>query len=1044
MKKVLMSLSLLFVIGVGALLAQTKTITGTVTDKQDGTPIPGVSVFVKGTTVGTITLPNGTYTLSVPENAVTLVYSFVGMKSQEVAIGASTVINIALESESIGMDEVIIVAYGTAKKGSFTGSAVSIDGKKMESRPLLNVTKALEGSAPGIQVGSESGQPGSGPSIRIRGIGSINSSSSPLYVVDGVAYSGSISSLNAADIESISVLKDASSSALYGSRAANGVIMITTKKGKSGRTTFNVKATTGISKRGIPEYDRLDAKQYVPLAWEAMRNGLVSGGTAIDAANTQAVNNIMGTNGLNNNPFNVAGNAVMLTDGTLNPDAQLLYNDFDWEGALSQLGHREEFDVNASGGNEKSDYFLSAGYVSEDGYSIKSGFERLSARVNANVQPKKWFKTGINLSTSITDSKITNTSSSTGYANPFFFARNIGPVYPIYKHDPTTGEFLLDNLGNKIYQWENRGAGASNGRHVVAETLWNNNKYERNVLNSRGYFDIIFMEGLKLTISGSADYNNNYTTEYDNNRVGDGAPGGRGRKIYDRRVDYNISQILNFNRTFMDNHNVEVMLGHENYKYDRDYFYGFKQGVVAVGNSELINFTTTNSLYSTLDKYRTEGYFGRINYELLGKYNLSASFRSDASSRYHRDYRWGNFWSIGGAWRINKENFMNYDWINILKLRASYGEVGNDAVDGFYPWQTLYNISSNASEPGVIQDVILGNKVLEWETNRSYDLAIEFGLFDRITGSVEYFDRQSDNLLFSVPLPLSSGMTNQWRNIGTMFNRGIEAMVQVDVIKKNDLNWQIGVNATTYKNEISKLPQKEIITGTKKLAVGHGIYDYWLRTYVGVNDQNGAAIYLFDNSPESNFDVAQSYTYKGKLVTENQNLAKYEYQGSSIPDVYGSINSNLTFKGFDLSLLFTYQFGGKTYDSAWAGLMSAGAGNYGSALSKDMLKRWQKPGDITDVPRMDASKTTAFNAASSRWLTSSTYFAFKQFTLGYTLPKPLTDRIDLSQVRVYASGENLFINSERNGMNPQQEFSGVTSNVYSPARIFTLGVNVSF
>jgi TonB-linked SusC/RagA family outer membrane protein len=552
------------------------------------------------------------------------------------------------------------------------------------------------------------------------------------------------------------------------------------------------------------------------------------------------------------------------------------------------------------------------------------------------------------------------------------------------------------------------------------------------------------MEGLKLTITGSADYNNYYTSEYDNKHVGDGAPAGRGKKIYDRRVDYNFGQFLNFNRSFLDNHSVEIMLGHENYKYDRDYFYGFKQGIVAEGNTELINFTTINSLYSTMDTYRTEGYFGRMNYEFLGKYNLSASFRRDASSRYHQDTRWGSFWSIGGAWRINKENFMNYDWINILKLRASYGEVGNDATDSLYPWQTLYNISNNANEPGFVQDVALGNKKLEWETNRSYDLAIEFGLFDRITGSVEYFDRQSDNLLFSVPLPLSSGMTSQLRNIGTMFNRGIEAMVQVDVIKKNDLNWQIGVNATTYKNEISKLPQKEIISGTKKLMVGHGVYDYWLRTYVGVNDQNGAAIYLFDNDPEKAFDVAQSYTYNGKLVTENQNLAKYEYQGSAIPDVYGSVNSNLSYKGFDLSLLFTYQIGGKTYDSAWAGLMSAGAGNYGSALSKDMLKRWQKPGDITDVPRMDASKTTAFNAASSRWLTSSTYFAFKQFTLGYTVPKVLTDRIDLSQVRVYASGENLFLNSKRVGMNPQQEFTGVTSNVYSPARIFTLGVNVSF
>lgn len=578
----------------------------------------------------------------------------------------------------------------------------------------------------------------------------------------------------------------------------------------------------------------------------------------------------------------------------------------------------------------------------------------------------------------------------------------------------------------------------------MAETLWNDNKYQRNTLNTRGYFDVIFMEGLKLTITGSADYNNYYISEYDNKHVGDGAPAGRGKKVYDRRVDYNFSQILNFNRTFNNIHNVEALIGHESYQYDADYFYGFKQGIVAEGNTELINFTTINSLYSTLNTYRTEGYIGRINYELSGKHNMSASFRKDASSRYYKDVRWGSFWSVGAAWRINKENFMNYYWINLLKLRASYGEVGNDNVDDFYPWQTLYGISNNANEPGFIQSTTLGNKNLEWETNRSYEIALEFALFDRITGSVEYFDRESDNLLFEVPLPLSSGTTSQWRNIGTMFNRGVEANITVDLIKKSDFNWQVGVNATTYKNEIKSLPQKEIISGTKKLMAGHGVYDYWLRTYAGVNDQNGAAIYLFDDSPEKNFDVTKSYEYKGMRVTEDQNLAKYEYQGSAIPDVYGSVNTNLSYKGFDLSMLFTYQIGGKTYDGAWAGLMSSSAGSYGSALSTDILKRWQKPGDITDVPRMDASKTTAFNAASSRWLISSSFFAFKQVTLGYTLPKNLSDKIDMSQVRFYASGENLFINSKRSGMNPQQEFSGVTSNVYSPARIFTIGVNVSF
>lgn len=1043
MKKLIVLLVLL-VTGVQFLLAQTRTITGMVTDAEFGAPLAGVSIFVKGTTIGTVSQSDGAYSLSVPDDAQILVFSFIGMETTEVDIAGRSVIDVSMASSAFSMDEVVVVAFGTTKKESFTGSVAAVDSRKMENRPIVNLTKALEGVAPGIQVGSETGQPGESSSIRIRGIGSYSASNAPLYVVDGVPFSGNIASINVSDIDNISVLKDAASAALYGNRAANGVVLITTKKGKSGKTTFNVKVTTGVSQRGIPEYERLNAKEYVPLAWEAMKNSLVTNGTSPEEAAVAAVNDIMGSNGLNNNPFNVPDDQVMRVDGTLNPNAELLYNDFDWEDALTRMGHREEYMLNASGGTDNSDYYLSVGYVSEEGYAIVSGFDRLSARINGNIQPRKWIKAGVNLSVSITDSKITNTSSSTGYVNPFYFARNIAPIYPIYQHDSSTGEFVLDALGDKIYDWDNRGAGASPGRHVVAETLWNKQKYERNVLNSRGYLEFTFLEGLKLTINGSADFNNYLTSGFDNARVGDGSPSGRSRKIYSRNVDYNFNQLLNFSRSFADIHTLEVLLGHENYKNTYDYFYGFKQGLVAEGNIELINFTTVNSLYSYLDTYTSEGYFGRVNYGLLDKYNLSASIRTDASSKYSSKARWGNFWSVGGAWLINREEFFSVPWIDLLKLRASYGEVGNDAGIGLYAWQTLYSISNNASEPGFIQDETVGNDKLEWETNRSYDIGIDLGLFSRVTATFEYFDRQSDNLLFQVPLPLSSGVSNQWRNIGTLFNRGFEGMVQVEVIRNRDLTWQVGGNFTTYRNEFTKLPQEEIITGTKKLMVGHGIYDYWLRTYVGVNDQNGAAIYLFDDDPDKGYDVEQSYTYNGKLVTENQNLAKYEYQGSAIPDFYGSFSSNLTYKGFDFSIMFTYQIGGKTYDGAYASLMDTGAGVYGRALSTDILSRWQNPGDITNVPRMDASKTSAFNAASSRWLISSSYLALKQLTIGYTVPKSLTDRVDLNQVRVYASGENLFMNSKRVGLNPQQEFTGVTSNVYSPSRIFTLGINVSF
>jgi TonB-linked SusC/RagA family outer membrane protein len=1050
MKKILMLFSLLLITG-SLVLAQTVQITGTVTSSEDGLAMPGVFVSVRGTTIGSITGVDGKYTLSAPANATVLIISFVGYKTQEIAIAGKTKIDASLALDVFNVDEVVVVAYGTAKKGSFTGSAAQISTEKIAARPISNVMNAVEGSNPGIQVTSASGQPGSGQSIRIRGIGSLYASSDPLYVVDGVPYSGTISNFNSNDIESISILKDAASSALYGNRAANGVVLITTKKGSGEKGSISFLATQGFTSRSIPEYDRVNAFQYYPLMWESNRNSQVYAATPIPAltAAQNATNNLKTLVGYN--IFNIPDNQIVDVNGNLNPAAQYLGSygdDLNWQDPIMRTGNRKEYGLTTNGGTAKSDYYVSLGYLNEKGYTIKSDYARYTGRINVNTQPKKWIKTGLNLSGTMTTSNVAS-SGGTSYVNPFFFTRAMGPIYPVYAHDPSTGEFLVDAATNgKVYDLGNlvglpaRVAGASPGRHVVAETMWNDNLYKRNVLGANTYVDIMFLKNFKFTVNVGSNLSAYNGSSYTNKIVGDGAPAGRGTKTNSLTQTLTVNQLLNYSRTF-GKHSVEVLVGHESYDYTYNYFYGFRQGQVVDGNTELVNFTTTNSLTSYTDKYRTEGYFSRVKYGFNNKYLLEGSFRRDGSSEFYKDNRWGNFGSISAAWRMDEENFIkNISFIDMMKLRASYGAVGNDAGIGYYAYQALYDIGvNNGNEPGFLQSS-LANNTISWESQNTYDVALEFGLFKRIQGSVEVYRKISSNLLFSVPLPVSSGVTSQWRNIGVMYNQGIEIRLATDIVKGKNFKWNLDFNLSSYKNEITKLPegQTEIIRGDKKYMVGHSMYDFWLRDYYGVDPADGAA--LWDANIKSFATQAANLRVIGTdTVTISQNNAKYHYAGSAIPKVIGGVTNTFSYKGFELNVLATFQIGGVIYDSNWASLMHAGT--YGGALSTDILKRWQKPGDITDVPRLDFAKVSTFGSGSDRYLTDASFFAIKSVTFGYNLPKSLAKTLQIQNARIYFSGENLYLKNARKGMDPQGSFSGGTDNVYTPSRIITVGINVT-
>ena len=1020
-------------------------VTGKVTD-TDGQPVPFASVVVKGTMNGVATDQNGTFALAnVPTNG-TLVFSCIGYLDQEVEVAGRSQVNVILATDTQMLDETIVVAFGTVQKKDFTGSASTLDNKKIESRPITNVTNALEGAAAGVQFTSATGQPGDAGSIRIRGFGSINASSAPLYVVDGVPFDG-ISNLNSDDIESITILKDAASCALYGNRAANGVVLVTTKKGRSERISFDVKINQGFSVRGIPEYDRLDAYQYVPVAWEALRNSYLSGAGStytMETASAAASKNIMTQ--LMNNPFNVGDDQVVGTDGKINPNAKLLYtDDLDWGKAVSRIGHRQEYTMSASGAGEKSDYFMSLGYLNEQGYTIKSYLERVNGRANVNIQPRKWLKTGLNLAATMANSDVTNTDSSTGYVNPFYFARNIGPIYPVYAHN-ADGSYVLDETGEKEYEWTKRGPGASLGRHIVAETLWNDHLYKRNVMNSRAYVDIMFLDGFKFTVNGSYDFRNYLNHTNENPHVGDGSPAGRGKIVNYRYDTFNTNQLLTYTKS-INSHNMDFLVGHEAYINNYKYVYGFKQGLVAEGNTELINYTTINSMYTYSQRYVTEGYLARANYNYAHRYYLSASYRRDAASCFHKDSRWGNFWSIGGSWRISDEPFMAaVPWVDDLKLRASYGSVGN-TPNSWYAWQSLYGIKKNANTPGFYQDDTAGNLALEWEKNKSFDVALEFGLFkSRINGSIEFFHRICDNLLFEVPQPLSSGFTTQWQNIGTMYNQGVELQLSADVIRTRDFTWNSTLNASHVKNCITKLPQEEIVaSGNKKYMVGHSMYDFWVYEYAGVDPQTGDALFYVGGYPtdeETGKTVYDKFNAEERTTTNDYTQADKYYCGSSIPVLYGSWSNSFRYRGLELSVLLTYGIGGKKLDTTYGSLMSVGS--LGSAFHVDLLNSWHQAGDETDIPRIDMGRNNYLNPTSSRWLTDASYLNIRNITLSYAFPKRVAELVDLAGIRVYGSVENAHLFCARKGMDPQYNFGGTSYNDYSPARTMSVGLALQF
>ena len=1037
-------------------------ISGKVTD-ENGNPVSGVIVSVKGTKINAITSPTGAYGITLPAGTGILQFVHIGynVKEAEVKAGAS-VIDIILVQKANELSEVII-AYGVTKPTQLTNSVAQIASKDIEKRPISNLSSALVGAAPGVQTNAGSGQPGSGPAIRIRGFGSVTGENNPLFVVDGGIYDGALNSISPDDIESISVLKDASASALYGARAANGVIIVTTKKGKKNTNQVNLRATRGYVTRGLADYETVNAYEYYPLLWESYRNFLLTqpgttSGATMPLADANAIASgtytrftsgaNAGKQNYNNtayndisqqlvyNPFNVDGNAIVGTDGKINPDARIkaTYDDLDWNKAVRRTGTRNDYLMSYSGGTDKSNYYVSLNYLDEKGFSIGSDFNRVTGRVKVNSSPKKWFNTGFNVAGTLSKTKTANEDGGI-WENPFYPSLIFAPIYPIYEHD-ATGAIVLDENGNKVYDKGDLRP-ISPGRNVVAETglndLWN----KRNMLSGRAFAEVKFLKDFRFTTNLNVDINTYNFNRYRNNKIGDMVSvGGRTTRTTSNSQWFTVNELLNYNKT-IGKHTIEGLLGHESYRYQYNYLTAIGQGQIVEGSTELANFSSYSEPNSYSDEYTTEGYFSRAQYSYDDRYSAMASFRRDGSSKFYKDVRWGNFWSVSAAWNINNEKFFRVKWVDNLKLRASYGQVGSDGVSGYYPWQSLYDVGySNGSEAGIKQNTAVGNKELKWESNNSYDVALEAAVFkNRLSTTIEFFHRESNNLLFSMPLPVATGLSTVPVNYGSMYNRGVEVQVSGDAIRKKNFTWNVVVNWTTFANKITSLPFGKRVNGTKQWEVGHSMYDFYLRRVYGVDPANGNQLYLADDAAASGVVVDD----KGVAYTSSASNARYDYAGKATPDYYGSLRNTFTYKQITLDFTFLYSVGGKVFDADYQSLMYNGT--YGRAQHKDALKRWTPDNTITNVPKRTIGSTMY---DSDRWLTDGSYLNFRTISLTYAVPKAWVKKMSLSSVNVYASGENLFILSRRKGLDPTQTFTGAPSYTYAPARTIAVGINVGF
>ena len=1077
-KRLTMILACLF-LSVGMALAQ-KAVTGTVVSQEDGQPIIGATVRVEGANVGAVTDADGKFSLSMPSGHNKLKVTYVGMIDQDVTVKGNSV-RVVLAPDETNLDEVMVVAYGTAKKSAFTGSAAVVDNEEISKSAVANPVGALTGKVAGVQINSSTGQPGQESfSINIRGITSTMAGTSPLIIVDGAPFEGDMSTISNQDIASMTVLKDAASAALYGARGANGVVIITTKSADQGKSSITLDAKWGSNSRAIPDYKYINnAAGYYEMWYSGLYNYAVNvRGADAATANTWANQNLTASNefGLGYNVFTVPnGQNLIGTNGKLNPNATLgnviSYNGNsytlmpdDWVDAAFQNGLRQEYTLTASGSNNKGTFYGSVNYLDNEGITAGSDFKRLTSRLKADYQIKDWLKVAGNFSYAHFNSDFLQGDGESAYNGNLFSVIRMAPIYPLYIRDGQ-GNIMTDSkTGLPSYDW---GDGSVIGltRPVFTQAnplnslLIETHNYEGNNLSAVGSAEIRFLKDFKFTTLNNVMLQESRQTDTTNPYFGSyAASGGQNTKYHMRTWSYNYQQLLNWHHVF-DKHDVEVMLGHEYYRLRYYYLAANKTNVLSINNTELAGAITNGTADSYTTDYNVEGYFGRAQYNYNSKYFGSVSFRRDASSRFAPENRWGNFWSLGGAWIISKENWFNAPWVDELKFKASYGEQGNDNIGSFY-YTERYTISDSNGNISLTPSSTKGNRNITWETNANFNTGFEFSFFrGKLSGSAEFFYRKTSDMLAYFSLPSSTGYMGYYDNVGNMTNTGFELTLNATPIRTKDFTWNLNLNMTTYKNKISYIPEENktlVVDGVSGYSDGNyfygegePMYTWYMLKYAGVDPENGDALYYVDKTvPVLDADGNPTYDAAGNAITTterqtttNSSEATRYLCGTALPDVYGGFGTSFSYKGFDFSVDFSYQLGGKVYDSGYASSMS---NSKGYVLHEDLLNAWTPANTNTNIPRFEYNYTS-MSATSDRFLTSASYLSLQNVNIGYTLPAKLCNKLGLANVRVYATGDNLWVWSKRQGLDPRQSIAGGSSNeYYSPIRSISGGISITF
>lgn len=1068
---------------------QARTVQGTVVDVETGESIIGATVMPVGGGTGVATDFDGNFTLNVPDNVKTANISAVGYKAKVVNLSSN--MRIELASTATNLDDVVVVAYGTATRESIAGAVSVVGAKEIEDRPVTSVTQALEGNAPGVQVNSTTGAPGSSPSIVIRGVGTVTGTASPQYVVDGVIFNGDLADLNPSDIESMTVLKDAASCALYGVRASNGVVLITTKKAKqAGRTEVTLSIREGMYTRGLPEYNRLNSDQWMETMFSTAANQLMSG-EPLTYPDRATANAFLQKNFVNNmlkgqNIYNLPADQLFDADGKLLGHVLPGYTDLNWWDAVSRTGMRQEYNLNVASASEKFNMFASIGYLNEKGYMLRSDFERFNGRFNANFQPTSYFRAGVNMNASYQTSEAVSNAGTAASANPFatqFYA----PIFPYYAHDEE-GNIIYEN-GKPM--WNMRGR--NDNRNVAFELRNDFTEYTGSTIDANAYATAIIPYGFELTVRGNMV--RTYTTgkRYQNRILGDAAPYGT-LQIADGMNRYHtFMQQLNWAHDYGNEahiHHVDVFMGHENtFVYQED-IGTYMREQMADGYYANDNFLDIiNNPGGSYAEGRTESYLARARYNFDQKYFFEASLRRDGADRFAKDNRWGTFWSVGGSWILTKENFMHsINWLNYLKFRASYGIVGNYLAAPGLSWSSQYARISNISNTAMLVRATIGNPDLVWEGQRTLDIGIEGSVFNnRLNFSIGYFDKTSNDLIFrtrsanSLGFVMGSGssLTTPY-NIGKVANRGWEISFNGTIMQNENFQWTASIDATFMSNKMLTLPygNKDYSQGVQRLSVGKSMYSWYLPTFVGVDQMTGKSLYAFEEE-EYRYHYKDDYTEEqikenweaqvagaiasnelveinGKRYVTSATYATETWHGKALPTVYGSFGSQLSWKDIHFGFLFTYSLGGKVYDNDYASLMSIG--NYTNNAHVDVLKAWtgvpegmtaDSPNriDPNGIPQNNPTMSQQNNATSSRFLTNASWLVLKNINISYDLPKAWVQRLQLQNINIGFSADNLFTVAARKGLNPQQSYSGWDNNdgaSFVTNRVFSFQLTARF